>query len=445
MGACPEPGLMRPNALSHMTATSTVRLSRSSTPDLAVGCSGSAPLTVLNRARSRAKSTLALISIVLVAACAEQGPAPSTRPLTNVITGSLIDGATYLMHIPGSWNRTLVLYSHGYTPPGASNPAADVPDKGVGNWLWEHGYATAGSSYVSTGWAVDAALRDQVEVLGVFEQKAGRPARVLALGESLGGLISAGLIQLQPQRFDAALSACAPLAGSVAAWNQLLDVAFAFNTLLMPNHDLRLVHMSRDSGDASLDSAERVLVSPVGDRTMPKSALVAAVANVAGWFDPLSSRPTTFAAQAGDQEQWLRQFLLPFALAYRAELESRLGGNPSWNTGVDYTQLLADSIDADEVRGLYQTAGLNLEQDLAALAAAPRIAADHAAVDNLSRSMIFNGRLAVPVLTLHTIGDGLVPVQHEEAYAAVVASAGKMDFLRQIYVNRGGSLRVHPG
>jgi hypothetical protein len=257
-------------------------------------------------------------------------------------------------------------------------------------------------------------------------------------------LISAGLIQLQPQRFDGALSACAPLAGSVGAWNQLLDMAFAFNTLLMPDHNLHLVHQTRDSGGASLDAAERVLASPLGEQTMARSALVAAVADVPGWFDPFSSRPTTFAAQATEQARWIRQFLLPFAFAYRTELESRLGGNPSWNTEVDYTQLLTHSMDADEVRGLYQKAGLNLEQDLAALAAASRIAADPSAVDNLSRGIILNGRLEVPVVTLPTIGDGLVPVAHEDAYAAITASAGKTQLLRQLYVNRAGHCAFTP-
>ena len=34
-------------------------------------------------------------------------------------------------------------------------------------------------------------------------------------------------------------------------------------------------------------------------------------------------------------------------------------------------------------------------------------------------------RLAVPVLTLHNVADGLFPVEHERAYASVVQAAGK--------------------
>ena len=39
------------------------------------------------------------------------------------------------------------------------------------------------------------------------------------------------------------------------------------------------------------------------------------------------------------------------------------------------------------------------------------------------------------MLTLHTVVDTLVPVQHEAAYAATVAGAGSGDLLRQVYTS----------
>ncbi len=62
--------------------------------------------------------------------------------------------------------------------------------------------------------------------------------------------------------------------------------------------------------------------------------------------------------------------------------------------------------------------------DLKALAAAPRIEADPGAVQDLSRYIIFDGDVAMPVLTMHTTGDGLVANQDEQAYASVVRTAG---------------------
>src|SRR4051794_41942992 len=74
----------------------------------------------------------------------------------TTVNGTLADGATYLLECPaGAWNGTLYLYSHGYvSPDSASNPAQDVGDPVTRAWMLGRGYALAGSSYASTGWAI---------------------------------------------------------------------------------------------------------------------------------------------------------------------------------------------------------------------------------------------------------------------------------------------------
>jgi hypothetical protein len=84
------------------------------------------------------------------------------------LTGSLPDGATYLIQVPDNWNGTLVLYSHGIMIPGSPNPARDAGDPLTGQYLLDHGYALAGSSYATTGWAVQDGLADQIATLDVF-------------------------------------------------------------------------------------------------------------------------------------------------------------------------------------------------------------------------------------------------------------------------------------
>src|SRR5207244_12483983 len=59
-------------------------------------------------------------------------------------------------------------------------------------------------------------------------------------------------------------------------------------------------------------------------------------------------------------------------ISFRAELETRAGGNPSWNTGVSYFRDLAKSADLPEVVALYRAAGLSLGHDLQALDQADR-------------------------------------------------------------------------
>src|SRR6266516_6523679 len=100
---------------------------------------------------------------------------PSTCGGSGAVTtvnGKLADGATYLLQCPpGAWNGTLYLYSHGYVTPGGNNPARDVGDPVTGGWLLTHGYALAGSSYASTGWAIAEALPDQIATLNLFRQQ----------------------------------------------------------------------------------------------------------------------------------------------------------------------------------------------------------------------------------------------------------------------------------
>jgi hypothetical protein len=96
------------------------------------------------------------------------------------------------------------------------------------------------------------------------------------------------------------------------------------------------------------------------------------------------------------------------------------------------------------VKALYAAAKLSLSADLATLNKAARVAADPAAVTYLSDNIIYNGKLTVPVLTLHTVGDGLVPVEVEKAYMTVVREANDISLLHQAFVIRAGHCAFTP-
>jgi pimeloyl-ACP methyl ester carboxylesterase len=374
--------------------------------------------------------------------------ADSSRAQTNVITktDTLNDGATYLIQVPYNWNGTLFLYSHGYVTPGSPNPAVDVGDPATGAFLLANGFALAGSSYATTGWAIHEALNDQIAVLDVFDKLFGHPAATIAWGHSLGGIITAGLIQRNPKRFSAAQPMCGVLSGGVATWNTALDAEFAFKTLLAPTTNLQVVDILNP--DANLTLAEEVLAAAQATpQGRARIALGAALSDTPGWFTPTSPEPspTDFASQEANQFLWDQQIDLPFVFAFRAELEARAGGNVSWNTGVDYRKQLEKSVDRDEVWALYQTAGLSLEADLDTLNRAARITAKPSAVDYLKQNIIFNGQIDIPVLTLHTKGDGLVVVENETAYKDVVDRVDDNSrLLRQTFVDRAGHCAFTP-
>ena len=359
--------------------------------------------------------------------------------------GKFSDGATYLIQVPSKWNGTLVLYSHGYVIPGFSNPAEDVGDPISGAYLLANGYALGGSSYATTGWAIQQALPDQIEVLDTFKRLVGKPSRTIAWGHSLGGIITAGLVQRYPERFDAALPMCGVVAGSVGTWNQALDSAFAFDVLLGANSGLRVVNITDPTKNVTIAEG---LLSDAQKTAQGRAriALTAALGDTPGWFDPLSPEPdpTDYVAQEANQYLWLSQIDFPFGFDFRAELEKRAGGNPSWNNGVDYGVQLRKSVDDAEVEALYQKADLSLDADLQAVNDAARIMAKRSSETYLKQNIIFNGQISIPVLTLHTKGDGLVVVEDESAYQDVVDEEHNGALLRQVFVHRAGHCEFTP-
>ncbi len=329
--------------------------------------------------------------------------------------------------------------------PGSDNPAQDVSDPATRLLLLSSGFALAGSSYANTGYAVEEALDDQIAVLDIFNSAVGTPKRTIAWGRSLGGMITAGLIQRYPDRFDAAMPMCGVVSGSVGTWNAILDSEFAFKNLLAPGSGLQLVNISDPWGNLGL--AEQALsdaqATPQG---RARIALAAALYDIPGWFTPLSRQPgpKNFAAQEANQFLWDQQVDFPFFFALRAELEARAGGNPSWNSHVNYRKQLERSANAPEVRALYEHAGLDLDADLTLLNESARIEADPWARPYLIQNIIYDGEIHIPVLTLHTTGDGLVPVENESTYAQIVREEGNGEFLRRAFVARAGHCSFTP-
>ncbi|CAM5484290.1 alpha/beta hydrolase family protein [Streptomyces canus] len=364
---------------------------------------------------------------------------------TTHVDGRLPSGATYMMDVPTTWNGTVLLFSHGYTS-GPANPAQDAPDDATKTLLLQQGYALIGSSYASTGWAVTDAVPDQLATLDAFTTRFGQASRTLAWGRSYGGLVTTEIAERHPDRIDGSLSLCGLVQGGVANWNNTLDPAFALKTLL--GSDVPLVNLP--SQQAATDAANTLTAKVDAAQSTPEGrariALAAALHNIPVWNAPTQTRPTTndWDAQQANQYDAVKGLLKIAAFNRRQEAEVRAGGNMSWNTGVDYTRLLGRSSVRKEVTALYKKAGLSLTKDLAALIRAPRITADPSAVAWMSSTSSFTGKLAKPQLSVHTIGDPLVPVQTESALHRAVSAAGSAPLLRQAYVDNAGHCTFSP-
>lgn len=387
----------------------------------------------------------ALVPLAMILGLA--GPSVATIAPSQATTapshveGVLADGSTYVMDVPANWNGTVLLYSHGYVPDGQPNPAHNAPSDAVRSALLDAGYAQIGSSYPETGWVLERALPAQIATLDLFRRQFGPPRRTIAWGTSMGGMITTGLAERYGHRFAGTLGMCGLEQGGVANWNNTLDPLFAIRTLLAPGSTTPLVRLPDQAAafasigalTAALDAAQ---ATPEG---RARIALAAALHNIPAWTDAAQPEPAPGDYDTAQRNQYgVLHLTIYVGLSWRQEAEEHAGGNMSWNTGVDYRRLLARSSIRAEVKALYKRAGLSLRDDLAALNAAPRIHADPAAVAYMVRNISFSGRLTRPMLTIHTTGDPLVPVQVEHAYADAVADAHRTRLLRQAYVHRGG-------
>jgi uncharacterized tannase-like protein DUF6351 len=380
---------------------------------------------------------------VAVAASATPQACGGTGSVTTT-TGTLADGAKFKIKCPpGAWNGSLWLYSHGYVAPGAPNPADYAQDRVTASWLLGRGFALAGSSYATTGWAIQQALPDQLATKKAFGADFGTPRQTIAWGASVGGMVTAGLIQDFPGQFSAALPLCGVLAGGEAYWNLGVDSAFAFQKLLDPF--VQVVNITGRAANRA--SAEGAAVA--AQQSLPgqaRLALVSALGDVPGWFTPLSPEPgpADFAAREQNQFLWQTAADIPFSFDYRAEMEARAGGNPSTTVGVNFAQQLRLSPDFAEVVALYRAAGLSLNADLATLQHATPIVASPKATGYLTRNVSFNGEIRIPVLSMHTTGDGLIAAENEQAYRAAVNRDGNGSFLRQTFIDRAGHCAFTP-
>ena len=392
--------------------------------------------------------TAALAAVVVAAGApsvaAAEPPVPPCLDGTGVrhecAEGTLEDGTRYRFARPSRWNG-IVLVDLDF--------ASRAPDDALARRLVELGYAVGGTTRTVPGWDIAAAIDNQAAALERFEAAFGKARWAIASGSSMGGMVSAGVAQAHPDRFSAAVPFCGGLGGAVGQWNQKLDTVFTLKTLLFGDTSLPVTGIPAD-----VAGAQQAWLAAVGEaqRTpegRARIALAAAIGQLPAWGLTAAGEPTPrpdprdadalqegmYLALAGGALPYLGQ-----AMSSRRSIEQLVGGNPSWNTGVDYARqlALAEPSHRRVVRELYARAGLDLAADLRALAAAPRIAADRQAVSRLERGIVYDGDLRIPVLTVNPIGDQISTVAQQQSYGAVVHRRGNAVLLRQTYVGTAG-------
>lgn len=385
--------------------------------------------------------------VLAVAVLATSGAGSADAATTTNFTGTLPDGASWVADLPSDWNGTLLLYSHGFGP----LTAADAPDPVTQAALLARGYALAGSSYDPNGpeWALDSAVSDQFQTLRVVEDTVlpGTPRHVLAVGTSMGGLVSALEAQDGAGRINGALTTCGIVAGGINLNNYQLDGEYALAQLLLPDQHVQLVRFANADDALATATTLQNAAAQAQQTTAGRARLALALAFLNaedGLATPALPDPATLEADQYEAEFTGSFSTLDFIEEGRPSIDQAAGGSATWTAGVNFAAVLDRSPYRHEVAALYKAAGLSLGADLGTLTRDADITADPGAVKSLSQTSVPTGRLAVPELDLHTISDQLVPVQQENYYAGTVRAAGSANLLRQAFVASVGHCNFSP-
>ncbi|WP_254897289.1 DUF6351 family protein [Amycolatopsis sp. Hca4] len=381
-----------------------------------------------------------LAAATVLAAVPATADAASSCPAAACTEGQLADGTPYAFAKPARWNGA-VLVDLDFAAGGLTSPLTAS--------LVDRGYAVGGTTRTVSSWNIARAIDNQAEALGKFEAAFGPARYAIAEGRSMGGMVAAGVAQVYPGRFAAAIPMCGGLGGAVGQWNQKLDTVFTLKTLLFRDSALPVTGMPADVPGTQQQWLSAMASAQGTAAGKARIALAAAIGQLPGWGLAPDGSPTPVPAARDTDGVERGMYLalaggpLPYlgqAVSSRRTIEQLAGGNPSWNTGVDYTRqfALAAPEQRDAVRRLYARAGLDLQADFAGLAAAPRVAADPAAVAYLRRGIVFTGELRIPVLTVNGTGDQISTVAQQSSYESLARRTGTASLLRQTYVQTAG-------
>lgn len=417
---------------------------------------------------------LASFAINLAPTVAHAAPACAVGPITQC-QGVTSDGAPYVMQVPGNFNGTAFIYSHGYRynvelPAFGYPKVLDTPQPGplvgtdtsVIKYLLGKGYAVFGSGFARQGWNADSGLATDVELITTFKTQFPKTTHVVAWGESLGGFMSQALAEKHPELVSAAGPLCLTTGTVEAELTMAGDFLWGLKTFFDPSiqagnyknpteslQDLGRVVALLTALKSSISTGEWPATTPAPVKAMlgtipPRSALLlvglmAGVPTQSAHFDgstgpgsPNSSAYTSFALAGSPALAILENGANAAALAVlaTADVELQVGGSVFDNTKTDYSARVESekAVFSSGLSGASATAGM-----LAYLKAAPRATATAASVAKMRALASFTGKINVPTITMVGVADQVVPAgasqwvanQYAKQYEAAKAAALK--------------------
>jgi hypothetical protein len=345
--------------------------------------------------------------------------------------------AVYAAEIPANWSgQGLVLYTHGYRGTGDALPTS-IPPEPWRDAVLSAGYAWAASSYSANYYDIRAGIEDTNKLALQLTDYLLRdwnitypdPQQYLVSGMSLGGHIAAATVERENMArtlYPVPYSGAAPMCQAEQNQFQWLgDYTKLVQTLAgygyMP------------------DSAFQSLLGEIDPRTRSFTTLGPLLPNLF-IIDPSNGQPTWEPANLNGERLMAMAMNLTggerpiFEHGFKSIYQNIVlatGGSDGTMTGILDRNLYDNT---DRVYR-WSTGPTPTEEELAFNAGMTRTQASRGANDRRRDGVRWlpevHGDFAVPVLTMHTLGDFYVPFRHEQLYREGALRNGNADLLVQ--------------
>jgi len=312
---------------------------------------------------------------------------------------------SYLICVPPNWTDPfdVVVFAHGYVPPGAPitqyyeqlilSDGQFLPN--LANGL---GYAFISTSYTKNGLAVKEGLADTVRLIEWFKMQppwAGHVGRVYLIGASEGGLITT-LAAEKSAPISGGLALCGPIGDFRSQLNYWGDFRVLFDyfykNVLPPSPVVIPPEVMLNWNTVYTPTIISLMMNPANQHTTEQ--LLKTSRAPIDRADPGTAIETTVG-------------ILSYNVFATNEGQQELGGQPfdnklKWYTGSDNDRKLNGSNGVQRFKA---------QLPLTAMA-------------DIRSNYQTSGKLKVPLITMHTTGDPIVPYWHETLYNAKTLLGG---------------------
>ena len=344
----------------------------------------------------------------VAAACPEGLPAGA-----KCLRGRDSNQAHYLIVMPAQWNRVLVVHAHG--GPALGKPEMARANEDAKRWsiTVKAGYAWASSAFRQGGVAARSAAEDTEIVRRIFVEHVAVPRRTILHGQSWGASVAAKTAEKYAAAAGSPYDGVLLTSGVIGGGNG----SYAFRL------DLRVAYQYLCNNHPRADEPQYPLwMGLPKESKLTRAQLAARVDECLGVGRPPAQRTP-------EQARKLKTIVDVIRIP-----ESSVLAHLNWGTW-HFQDIVLNRTggrnpfdnQAREYRGSPDDAALN--------AGVARYPPDPIAAAQLAEDMDPTGRIGVPVLTAHAIGDPTAFVELEDTFRRTMEAGGSSARLVQAFTD----------